>query len=183
MDREQKKEAVAAMNAQFERTSIVVVFHYIGMTVGETDEVRRRVREVGARFQVTKNRLTLRALEGTRHLTLSPHMKGPTAIVCADDPVAAAKAVLATTKANPKLVVIGASVAGQIIDRNGLSDLAALPSLDEFRAKIIGLLAAPATRLVTVLPRPATDLVSILQASPVKLAGVLRAKSEQGESA
>lgn len=183
MDREQKEQAVAAMHEQFERTSIVVVFHYIGMTVGETDEVRRRVREVGARFQVTKNRLMLRALEGTRHLTLGPHMKGPTAIVYADDPVAAAKAILAIVKANQKLAIIGASVSGQIIDRDALGDLATMPSLDEFRAKIVGLLAAPATRLVTVLPRPASKLVTILQAPPVKLAGVLRAKSEKGEAA
>lgn len=183
MDREQKKETVAAMHAQFERTSIVVVFHYIGMTVIETDTVRRRMQEVGARFQVTPNRLALRALEGTPHLMLGDYMKGPTAIVCSDDPVAAAKAVIAATKANPKLLVIGASLSGQLIDRSGLGDLATMPSLDEFRAKIVGLLGAPATRLATILPRPASDLVSILHAPPVKLAGVLRAQGDKGEAA
>lgn len=178
MEREQKLATVASMRAQFEQQSIVTVFHYIGMTVSETDDVRCRMREVGASFQVTKNRLALRALNGTQHESLSDYLKGPTAIVSSSDPVATAKAIVATTKANPKLVIVSASVAGQVIDRNALGDLATMPSLDEFRAKIMGLLSAPATKIVSVLPRPATNLVSILQAPAREMVGVLKAQGE-----
>lgn len=183
MDREQKTQAVAAMHEWFKNTSVVIVFHYSGMTVAETDDVRRRMREAGAHFQVTKNRLTLRALEGTRHLSLRDHFKGPTAIICAEDPVAAAKATLATTKANPKLLVIGASVAGQVIDGAKLGDLATMPSIDELRAKLVGLLTAPATRFVSVLSRPASQFVSVLQAPQSKMVGILRAKVSKDENA
>ncbi len=164
MDRVQKEELVASMHRAFAETSMVVVAHYSGMTVAQLTDLRARMRESGARFQVTKNRLTRLALEGTDYEGLREMFTGPTAIAYSADPVAAAKTTVEFAKKNDKLVVVGGALGTQVLDAEGVKALASLPSLDELRARVIGLINAPATKLATVLQVPAGDLARVFAA-------------------
>ena len=172
MDRTEKEDLVSQMHQVFEDTSIVVVTHYSGLTVAEMGELRTQVRDAGAQFKVTKNRLTRLALDGTKFSGLNDLFTGPTAIAYSDDPVAAAKATVNFAKTNEKLVVLGGALGEDILDVNAVKSLATLPSLDEIRGKIVGLLNAPATKIAGVLQAPAGQL-----------ARVVSAHSEQGEAA
>lgn len=160
------------MRTTFDETTLVVVTHYSGLTVADMGDLRQRMRDAGAAFKVTKNRLTRRALEGTKFQHLHDLFVGPTAVAYSDDPVAAAKAAVEYAKVNDKLIVLGGAMGEERLDENGIRALAALPSLDELRAKMIRLLNTPATRIVGVLQAPAGQL-----------ARVLKARSEQGEAA
>jgi len=172
VDRAQKEDMVASLHATFEDASIVVVTHYTGLTVSEMGDLRDRMREAGASFKVTKNRLTRRALEGTIYQPLEGLFTGPTAIAYSQDPVAAAKAAVNFAKGNEKLVVLGGALGDQALDVEGVNALASLPSLDELRAKIVGMLNTPATRIAGILQAPAGQI-----------ARVLGARSEQSEAA
>lgn len=172
MDRTQKEDLVASMHQTFGKTSLVVVTHYSGLTVGEMTDLRAKMRESGAQFQVTKNRLTRLALEGTDYEGLKDLFTGPTAMAYSQDPVAAAKTAVDYAKKNGKLIVVGGALGPRVLDADGVKALAAMPSLDELRGKIVGLLAAPATRVATVLNAPAGQL-----------ARVFGAYGEQGEAA
>ncbi|MEQ8666637.1 MAG: 50S ribosomal protein L10 [Rhodospirillales bacterium] len=172
MDRVAKEQLVSDLHTVFEGSSSVVVTHYIGLSVAEMGELRGQMREAGASFKVTKNRLTRLALAGTKFEGLSDLFTGPTAIAYADDPVAAAKAVVGFSKKNEKLVVLGGAVGDEQLDVEGVNALATLPSLDELRAKLVGLLSTPATRVAGVLQAPAGQV-----------ARVISARSEQGEAA
>ncbi len=172
MDRTEKEELVASLHNLFEETTMVVVTHYSGLTVAEMEGLRDRMREAGASFRVTKNRLTRLALEGTKFKDLNDLFSGPTGIAYSDDPVAAAKASVAFAKDNGKLIVLGGGLGRERLDVDGVKALASLPSLDESRANLVRLLKAPATKIAVVLQAPASQL-----------ARVLSAHAEQGEAA
>jgi large subunit ribosomal protein L10 len=164
VDRIEKREFVAELSAVFADTSMVVVTRNEGMTVADVTELRRRMRAAGASFKVAKNRLALLALDGTRFDGLKPLMKGPTAISWSADPVAVAKAAVDFAKTNDKFVLVGGALGTQVLDVSGVKALAELPSLDSLRAKLLGLLAAPATRIAGVLQAPAGQLARVFAA-------------------
>ena len=155
---------VASLHQTFEDVSIVVVTHYSGLTVAEMGELRDQMREAGAVFKVTKNRLTRRALEGTKYQPLDSLFTGPTAIAYSDDPVAAAKAAVNFSKTNDKLIVLGGALGEKQLDLATIKSLASLPSLDELRAKIIGMLGTPASRIACVLQAPAGQVARVIGA-------------------
>jgi large subunit ribosomal protein L10 len=155
---------VASLHQTFEDASIVVVTHYSGLTVAEMGELRDQIREAGAVFKVTKNRLTRRALEGTKYQSLEEMFTGPTAIAYSEDPVAAAKAAVGFSKTNSKLIVLGGALGEEQLDVNAVKSLASLPSLEELRAKIVGMTNTPATRIAVVLQAPAGQVARVLGA-------------------
>ena len=164
MDRAQKEAAVAGLNQTLGEVNLVVVTQQSGLTVYESMMLRRKVREAGAGFKVTKNRLTRLALEGTKFQALQPLMTGPTALAFSEDPVAAAKVCVEFAKQNEKLTIIGGALGEQLLDVNGVQALAKLPSLDELRGKLVGLLQAPATKVAGVLQAPAGQLARVFGA-------------------
>lgn len=164
VDRTQKEQLVASLRRLFEETTLVVVTHYSGLTVLEMGDLRDRMREAEAGFKVTKNRLTRLALVGTKFQDLSELFIGPTGIAYSADPVAAAKAAVGFAKANDKLLILGGAIGENKLDSDGIMALAALPSLDQSRAKLVGLLNAPATRVAGVLQAPAGQLARVLNA-------------------
>jgi large subunit ribosomal protein L10 len=150
VDRKQKTELLAELKELFEGNDLIVVSHYKGLTVKEVSELRDNVRKAGAGFRVTKNRITRLALEGTKFEGLKDLFTGPTAIAFSNDPIAAAKAVVEFSKTNEKLVVMGGANAN-VLSVDEVKYLASIPSLDELRAKLIGLLQAPAGQVARVL--------------------------------
>lgn len=164
VDRSQKEDLVASLKDVFQETNIVVVTHYSGLTVAEMGELRNNMREAGAKFKVTKNRLTRLALEDTKFQGISDLFKGPTAMAYSDDPVAAAKAAVDFSKKNDKLIVLGGALGEQALDEAGVKQLASLPSLDELRGKIVGLLNSPATKVAGVLQAPAGQVARVISA-------------------
>lgn len=161
MDRAQKEALVANLNRTFAEAAAVVVTHYRGLTAAEADDLRRQVKEAGARFTVTKNRLTRLALKGTPYEPLSDLFTGPTAIALSGDPLAAAKAAVGYAKKNAKLIVLGGAMGETVLDEGGVKALAEMPSLDELRAGIVGMLKTPATRLAVVLQAPGAQLARV----------------------
>lgn len=164
VNRLQKQEFVASLHQTFKQTTLVVVTHQSGLTVGEATNLRRQMRDAGAGFKVTKNRLARLALEGTQFEGLAPLFTGPTAIAFSADPVAAAKVAVTFANANDKLTIVGGAMGPQLLDPAGIKALATLPSLDELRGKLVGLLQTPATRVATVLQAPAGQLARVLNA-------------------
>jgi large subunit ribosomal protein L10 len=152
------------MHQTFEETEAMVVTHYSGMTVAEITKLREQMREAGASFKVTKNRLTRLALAGTKYEGLSDLFTGPTAIAFSADPVAAAKVTSNFAKDNEKLIILGGAIGTAVYDAAGVKALANLPSLDESRARIIGLLTAPATRIACLLQAPGGQIARVLGA-------------------
>jgi large subunit ribosomal protein L10 len=169
VDRVEKQEAVAALRGTFEESAIVVVTHYSGLTVAELGVLRSQMREVGASFKVTKNRLTRLALEGTSYQSIDELFRGPTAIAYSADPVAAAKAAVGFAKTNDKLVILGGAMGDTRFDANGIKALATLPSLDELRGKLVGLIQAPATKVAGVLQAPAGQVARVISARSKQL--------------
>jgi large subunit ribosomal protein L10 len=161
VDRTQKQMLVESLQRDLTGTACVVITHQTGLSVAEATQLRQQVRSAGASFRVTKNRLAKRALTGTPFESLSPLFTGPTAIAFSSDPLAAAKVVVAYANRNDKLTIIGGGLAGQQIDVAGVRELASLPSLDELRGKLIGLLQAPAARLARVLQAPAGQVARV----------------------
>ncbi len=164
MERAQKQRLVETLAADLADTVCVVVTHQSGLTVAEATQLRRQMRNAGARYRVTKNRLARRALVGTTFEPLTPLFTGPTAIAFSHDPVAAAKVAVEFANRNDKLSIVGGGLAGQVMDAAGVKELASLPPLDELRARLIGLLQAPATRVASVLQAPAGQLARVLAA-------------------
>jgi large subunit ribosomal protein L10 len=172
VDRLQKEKLVTSLHQALNDTVCVVITHQTGMTVEEVTDLRRQMRAAGANFKVTKNRLARRALTGTKFERLSPMFTGPTAIAYSRDPVAAAKVAVEFAKRNDKLRIVGGGLNDQQLDAGGIKSLATLPSLDELRARLLGMLQTPATRIAAVL-----------QAPGAQLARVLSAYAKQGEAA
>ena len=168
MDRSQKEEQVASLKQTFEDSELVVVTHYIGMTMPEMTDLRARMRDAGARFKVTKNRLTRLALQDSEFESLTDLMTGPTALAYSTDPVAAAKTAVNYAKENEKLVILGGVLNGQTLDINGINNLAKLPSLDELRGKLVGMINTPATRIAGVLQAPAGQVARVIGAYGAK---------------
>jgi len=171
VNRSEKAEAIVELNQIFKDASLMVVTRQSGLTVQEVTDLRRKIRAAGASYKVAKNRLTLRALEGTPFKALGPLFKGPTAIAYSKDPVAAAKVVSAFAKDNEKLSIVGGALGENTLDVAGVQALARLPSLDALRATIIGLLQAPATKVAVVLQAPAGQLARVFSAFGAKAEG------------
>ena len=164
MEKAKKAEVVEDLNQVFAKAGSVVVAHYTGMTVANMADLRTRCRANGVSFRVAKNRLAVRALKGTPIEGIAHLFKGPTGIAVSRDPVAASKVVVAYAKENQKLVILGGIVAGTAVDANGVKAFAELPSLDELRGKIIGLINAPATKLAGLLAAPGGQLARVIGA-------------------
>ena len=164
MDRAGKKAAVASLNEAFKATGVVVVAHYSGLTVAQMQTLRRQMKQAGGSVKVAKNRLAKIALEGSDVASIAPLLKGPTLIAFSGDPVAAPKVAVDFAKTNERFVILGGAMGKTALDTNGVKALAALPSLDELRAKIVGLIQAPATKIAQVLNAPATKLARVVQA-------------------
>jgi large subunit ribosomal protein L10 len=164
VDRAQKQQLTTSLHEDLADTVCVVVTHQTGLSVAEVTQLRQQMRTAGARYRVTKNRLMRRALEGTEFEGLAPLFTGPTAIAFSRDPVAAAKAAVAYANRNNKLTIVGGGLQGQVLDEAAVKALATLPSLDELRGKIIGLINAPATKLAALLQTPAGQLARVLAA-------------------
>lgn len=164
MNRSEKEALVASMKSVFDDVALVVVTHQTGLSVSEMTDLRQRMREAGASFKVTKNRLARLALEGTRFSGIADYFTGPTAIACSTDPVAAAKVAVGFAKTNEKLLIVGGALGEQVLDPDGVKALATLPSLDELRAQFVGLLQTPATRVAGVLQAPAGQLARVVNA-------------------
>lgn len=164
MERAQKAELVATLHDAFSKTGVIVVTHYSGLTVAEMNDLRVRMAQAGASFRVAKNRLVKLALEGTDAAGIAELFKGPTAIAYSDDPVAAPKVAVNFAKTNEKLVVLGGAMGSNVLDANGVKALSDLPSLDELRAQLVGMINTPATRIAGVLQAPAGQLARVMGA-------------------
>jgi large subunit ribosomal protein L10 len=168
MDRAEKKAYVESVNEGVKNAASVIVVHYQGLTVEEITALRSKMRAAGASFRVTKNTLTKLALKGTAYEKLGDHLKGPTAIGYSEDPVAPAKVLSAFSNDNEKLKLLAGAFGEQSLDVKGIEQLAKMPSLDELRAKIIGMLSTPATRIAGVLQAPAGQLARVCGAYGAK---------------
>jgi large subunit ribosomal protein L10 len=164
VDRSEKSELVAELNGVFKKTSVVVVAHYSGLTVAQLQNLRKQMREAGASVQVAKNRLAKIALEGTDVASIGSLLKGPTLIAYSDDPVAAPKVVSAFAKDHDKLVILGGAMGTTALNPAGVKSLATMPSLDELRGTLIGLLQAPATKIAQLSTAPAAKLARVFGA-------------------
>lgn len=164
MDRSQKTDAVAQLNAVFNEVGVVVVTRNLGLTVDQSTDLRNKMREAGATFKVAKNRLAMLALKDTDYVGIEEYLSGPTALAWSQDPVAAAKAAVEFAKSNDKLEIVGGSMGAQVLDEAGIRALASLPSLDELRGTIVGLVNAPATKVAQVVNAPANKLARVFGA-------------------
>jgi large subunit ribosomal protein L10 len=164
VERAAKKDAVEQLNAVFKTTSVAIVAHYSGLTVAQMQKLRVQMKQAGASVKVSKNRLTKIALVGTDLDGIGPLLKGPTVIAISKDPVAAPKVAIEFAKTNEKFVILGGSMGKTVLNIDSVKALASLPSLDELRGKIVGLLVAPATKLAQLSNAPAAKLARVIQA-------------------
>jgi large subunit ribosomal protein L10 len=164
VDRTQKREMVSTLNQVFSNAGVVVVAHYSGLNVAQMTALRGRMREAGASLKVAKNRLVKLALKDTDVEHISALFEGPTVIAYSDDPVAAPKAAAEFAKTNENLVILGGAMGATSLDATGVQALATLPSLDELRAKLVGMIQTPATRIAGVLQAPAGQLARVFAA-------------------
>lgn len=168
MDRSQKADAVAQLNDVFNEVAVVVVTRNLGMTVDQSTELRTKMREAGASYKVAKNRLAKLALKDTDYTGIEEFLSGPTGLAWSADPVAAAKAAVDFAKSNDKLEIVGGSMGATVLDEAGVKALASMPSLDELRGKIVGLVNAPATKVAQVVNAPAAKLARVFGAYGAK---------------
>jgi len=168
VDRTEKREFVAGLNSALVDTSMIVVTRNAGLTVAEATDLRRKMRAAGANYKVAKNRLATLALDGTRFEGIKPMLTGPTALAWSTDPVAVAKTAVDFAKTNEKLVLIGGALGTQTLDADGVRALAELPSLDVLRARLLGMISTPATRIAGILQAPGAQLARVLAAYATK---------------
>ena len=168
MDRSQKADAVAALNATFNEVGVVVVTRNLGMTVAQTTALRVKMRDAGASFKVSKNSLAKLAIANTDYAGIDDILTGPVALATSVDPVAAAKIVVEFAKTNDKLEIVGGAMGSLVLNADGVKALATMPSLDELRAKLIGLVQAPATKLAQLSTAPAAKLARVFGAYAAK---------------
>ena len=164
MNRQEKAELIESLHTTLNDSTTVVVAHQVGMTVAESSDLRAKMREAGAGFKVTKNRIAKLALNDTPHTALESLFTGPTAIGTSADPVAAAKVLVEYAKGNDKLTIVGGSMDGKSLDKAGVEALAKLPSLDELRGKLVGILQAPAAKIARVAQAPAGKVARVIKA-------------------
>jgi len=160
LDRATKTELVSTLGEVFKSTKVVVVAHYSGLTVAQMQTLRRQMKQAGASVKVAKNRLAKIALEGSEVASIAPLLKGPALIAFSGDPVAAPKVAVDFAKTNERFIILGGAMGTTALDPNGVKALAALPSLDELRARIVGLIQAPATKIAQVVIAPASNAFS-----------------------
>jgi large subunit ribosomal protein L10 len=168
VDRAEKAQLVATLNDVFSNTSVVVVAHYAGLTVADMQKLRAQMKQAGATVKVAKNRLAKIALEGTDVASIQDLLKGPTLLAYSSDPVAAPKVAVDFAKGNDKLVILGGAMGKTALNVDGVRALATLPSLDELRAKLVGLVNAPATKLAQLANAPAAKLARVFGAYATK---------------
>jgi large subunit ribosomal protein L10 len=164
VERTEKRDFVASLATVFGETSFVLVGRNAGLTVAAVDDLRRRMKANGATYKVAKNRLAMRALDGTRFQGISPLLKGPTALAWSSDPVAVAKIAVEFAKGNDKFVILGGALGNQMLDANGIKMLAELPSLETLRASLLGMIQTPASRIASVLQAPGGQLARVFKA-------------------
>lgn len=180
VDRAGKKELVATLHAVFKAANVVVVAHYSGLTVVQMQTLRRQMKQAGAAVKVAKNRLAQIALDGTDAATIAPLLTGPTLVAYSGDPIAAPKVAVDFARTHERFVILGGAMGSTALTPDGVKALAALPSLDELRAKIIGLIQAPATKVAQLLNAPAAKLARVVQAYADQ--GNADGDADQGES-
>ena len=168
MDRSQKADSVAQLNAVFNEVGVVVVTRNLGLTVKQSTDLRTKMRDAGATYKVAKNRLAKLALKDTQYAGLEEFLTGPTALAWSTDPVAAAKAAVDFAKTNDRLEIVGGAMGSTQLNAEGIKALAAMPSLDELRAKIVGLVNAPATKVAQLINAPAAKLARVFGAYGAK---------------
>jgi large subunit ribosomal protein L10 len=168
MDRSQKAESVASLNATFAEAGVVVVTRNLGMTVAQSTALRLKVRDSGAAYKVAKNRLAKLALKDTNYESLGDLLTGPTALATSADPIAAAKAVVEFAKTNDRIEIVGGAMGATVLNADGIKALASMPSLDELRGTIIGLVQAPATKIAQLATAPAAKLARVFGAYATK---------------
>jgi large subunit ribosomal protein L10 len=164
MERAEKREVVSALHDVFAKTGVVVVAHYAGLSVAEMTKLRSDMREAGGRVKVAKNRLVKLALEGTDAKGIADLMKGPTCLAYSDDPVTAPKVAVKFAKGNEKFVILGGTMGATVLDSKSVNSLAELPSLDELRGKLVGLIQAPASKIARTVSAPAAQLARVFGA-------------------
>ncbi len=164
MERAEKHEFVTALNGELAETGVVVVAHYAGLSVAQMTALRSSVREAGGTVKVAKNRLVKLALQGTELEHISDLFQGPTVLVYSEDPVAAPKAAVDFAKANDKFEILGGALGSTNLNPEGVKSLATMPSLDELRAKLVGMIQTPATRIAQVVNAPAGQLARVFGA-------------------
>ena len=168
MDRSQKADAVAQLNATFNEVGVVVVTRNLGLSVAQSTDLRSKMRDAGASYKVAKNRLARLAIADTDYTGLGDMLIGPTALATSVDPVAAAKVAVEFAKTNDKLEIVGGSMGTQVLNAEGIKALASMPSLDELRGTLIGLLNAPATKIAQLATAPAAKLARVFGAYGAK---------------
>jgi len=170
VDRAEKQASIDELSGVFKNAGVVVVAHYSGLTVAQMQNLRKQMKQAGGKVKVAKNRLAKRALEGTDAASIASLLKGPTVLAYSGDPVAAPKVAIDFAKANEKFVILGGSMGKTALDTGAVKALASLPSLDELRAKIVGLLVAPATKIAQLTNAPAAKVARVVQAYASKSA-------------
>jgi large subunit ribosomal protein L10 len=168
MNRSEKTDAVAALNATFSEAAAVIVTRNLGLTVAQSTDLRLKMRDAGASYKVAKNSLAKIALEGTQYAPLGELLTGPIALGTSTDPVAAAKIAVEFAKTNPKLEIVGGAMGDTVLNVDGVKALASMPSLDQLRSKIIGLVNAPATKIAQLATAPAAKLARVFGAYATK---------------
>ncbi len=164
MERAEKREFVTELNEVFKASGSVVVAHYAGVTVAQMNDFRSKMRAAGGTVKVAKNRLAKIALQGTESDSIGGLFKGQTLIAYSEDPVTAPKIAAEFAKGNEKLIILGGAMGSTSLDADGVKALATLPSLDELRAKLVGMIATPATRIAQVVNAPAGSLARVIGA-------------------
>jgi large subunit ribosomal protein L10 len=164
VNRTEKAELVDSLRQTFEESEVVVISHQSGLTVAEVEGLRKKVREAGAGYKVTKNRLARLALQGTRYENLADQFTGPTSVTTSTDPVGAAKAIVEFANGNDKVTIIGGGLGEKLLSADEVKALAKVPPIEELRAKIVGMLQTPASRIVGVLTAPAGNVARVMQA-------------------
>ena len=168
MDRATKQKEIDTLNEAFSSAGIVIVSHYKGTTVADADKLRAAVRKADAKIKVTKNRLTKLALEGTQYTQIADLFKGPTMVTIANEPVAVSKALTEFAKDRESFVILGGALGDRALKVSDIEALAKLPSLDELRAKIVGMLQTPATRIACILQAPGSQVARVISAHASK---------------
>ena len=168
MDRNEKTEVVSALHASLKEMGVVVVTRNLGLTVAQSTQLRQKMRDAGANYKLTKNRLAKIAIQGTDYAPIGDMLVGPVGLATSSDPVAAAKVAIEFAKTNDKLEIVGGAMGAVLLDANGIKALATMPSLDEMRAKLIGLIQAPAQKLASVTQAPGAQLARVFNAYATK---------------
>ena len=158
MNKEQKKQYIDEMTTQFDKSEAVIVTHYQGLNVNQLDDLRKKMRDHGIRFKITNNRITKLALEKTRCKELSDLFTGPTAVALSEDAITSAKILTKFSKENENLKILGGIMGADILDVAGVKNVATLPTIDEARAKIVGILRSPAQKITSILLAPASKI-------------------------